>query len=358
MTLDADEFIRRFLLHALPDGFHRIRHYGFLANGFRGDSLAFCRRLLEDRVTSAVREPTDNQTRGDPPSPLLTSPSVLIAVAPCGGSQSCHAPATHSHSTVTPHDLHAHHHRARSQSCGQQCLHRPALPINLSDLECRPFLPRRLTQLRRIALDHRFPAQTTCCPLARRKPGSTSTSMISAVRRSSSSRPRGTLRCVERCCPSAAQARRSETCSCARTCSMQARRRAGLRSFPARPPAESACQASNRRPPCAAGCSRVRDPSGASLARSSARRTPGASDSRLLRSHQSGGSRRPCPGLGRPEHPPASTSQRSLQACIASLPSQSSLMSRLTSSRTTSLGVDHWDPEVGVHYPRSLLVLG
>ena len=33
MTLDADEFIRRFLLHALPDGFHRIRHYGFLANG-------------------------------------------------------------------------------------------------------------------------------------------------------------------------------------------------------------------------------------------------------------------------------------------------------------------------------------
>ena len=57
MTLDADEFIRRFLLHALPDGFHRIRHYGFLANGSRGDSLALCRRLLEARVTSAVREP-------------------------------------------------------------------------------------------------------------------------------------------------------------------------------------------------------------------------------------------------------------------------------------------------------------
>src|SRR2546422_3255321 len=38
-------------------------------------------------------------------SPLLTSPSVLIAVAPCGGSQSCHAPATHSHSPVTRHDL-------------------------------------------------------------------------------------------------------------------------------------------------------------------------------------------------------------------------------------------------------------
>ena len=61
---------------------------------------------------------------------------------------------------------------------------------------------------------------------------------VSDLTRSVSSRPRGTLRCVERCCPSAAQARRSETCSCARTCSMQARRRAGLRSFPERPPAE------------------------------------------------------------------------------------------------------------------------
>src|ERR1700704_3306178 len=67
MTLDADEFIRRFLLHALPDGFHRIRHYGFLANGSRGDSLALCRRLLEARATSAVREPADNHIRGDRP---------------------------------------------------------------------------------------------------------------------------------------------------------------------------------------------------------------------------------------------------------------------------------------------------
>ncbi len=46
MSLDAFEFIRRFLLHTLPDGFHRIRHYGFLANGHRGDKLALCRRLL------------------------------------------------------------------------------------------------------------------------------------------------------------------------------------------------------------------------------------------------------------------------------------------------------------------------
>jgi len=46
MTLAADEFIRRFLLHTLPDGFHRIRHYGFLANGHRAAKLDLCRRLL------------------------------------------------------------------------------------------------------------------------------------------------------------------------------------------------------------------------------------------------------------------------------------------------------------------------
>ena len=47
MTLAADEFIRRFLLHTLPDGFHRIRHYGFLASGCRAAKLALCRRLLD-----------------------------------------------------------------------------------------------------------------------------------------------------------------------------------------------------------------------------------------------------------------------------------------------------------------------
>jgi hypothetical protein len=46
MTLAAEEFIRRFLLHSLPDGFHRIRHYGFLANRRRAEKLALCRALL------------------------------------------------------------------------------------------------------------------------------------------------------------------------------------------------------------------------------------------------------------------------------------------------------------------------
>ncbi|MEE9195334.1 MAG: IS91 family transposase [Alphaproteobacteria bacterium] len=47
MTLAADEFIRRFLLHVLPPGFHRIRHYGLFANGGRADNLARARRLLQ-----------------------------------------------------------------------------------------------------------------------------------------------------------------------------------------------------------------------------------------------------------------------------------------------------------------------
>jgi hypothetical protein len=46
MTLSADEFIRRFLLHVLPDGFQRIRYYGFLGNRYRKEKLARCRELL------------------------------------------------------------------------------------------------------------------------------------------------------------------------------------------------------------------------------------------------------------------------------------------------------------------------
>ena len=46
MTLAPDEFMRRFLLHVLPGGFHRIRHYGLLANGTRKASLAAARQLL------------------------------------------------------------------------------------------------------------------------------------------------------------------------------------------------------------------------------------------------------------------------------------------------------------------------
>jgi hypothetical protein len=46
MTLSADEFMRRFLLHVLPNGFQRIRYYGLLGNRYRKEKLERCRRLL------------------------------------------------------------------------------------------------------------------------------------------------------------------------------------------------------------------------------------------------------------------------------------------------------------------------
>jgi hypothetical protein len=58
MMLSADEFIRRFLLHTVPDGFHRIRHVGFLANGHRTAKLALCRALLAAPPT----EPSPRQS--------------------------------------------------------------------------------------------------------------------------------------------------------------------------------------------------------------------------------------------------------------------------------------------------------
>jgi hypothetical protein len=55
LTLAADEFMRRFLLHVLPGGFHRIRHYGLLANAQRREHLAKAREVLH--VVPAVAEP-------------------------------------------------------------------------------------------------------------------------------------------------------------------------------------------------------------------------------------------------------------------------------------------------------------
>jgi hypothetical protein len=61
MTLAAQEFIRRFLLHTLPDGFHRIRHFGFLANGHRAAKLALCRRLLGAPASDASTDEVEDE---------------------------------------------------------------------------------------------------------------------------------------------------------------------------------------------------------------------------------------------------------------------------------------------------------
>jgi hypothetical protein len=57
MTLSADEFIRRFLMHVMPSGFHRIRYYGFLGNRHRSEKLAVCRRLLGMHTVEHHAEP-------------------------------------------------------------------------------------------------------------------------------------------------------------------------------------------------------------------------------------------------------------------------------------------------------------
>ena len=77
MTLATHEFIRRFLIHVLPSGFHRIRHYGLMANGGRKENIARARQLLGIAVTQA--EPRDPGANADEP-PMLSHPCQC-----CGG---------------------------------------------------------------------------------------------------------------------------------------------------------------------------------------------------------------------------------------------------------------------------------
>ncbi|HYV37950.1 MAG TPA: IS91 family transposase [Gemmataceae bacterium] len=87
MTLAAGEFIRRFLLHALPPGFQRIRHYGFLANAHRRDKLALCRKLLTADPTGllpsilvAANLPAPEPTIDSPPGCPVCRLGVLRRV--------------------------------------------------------------------------------------------------------------------------------------------------------------------------------------------------------------------------------------------------------------------------------------
>jgi hypothetical protein len=69
MTLSTAEFIRRFLIHVLPHGFHRIRHYGLLASGTRADNIARARRLL-DVPTAQPEARNDSCAEATEPKPL------------------------------------------------------------------------------------------------------------------------------------------------------------------------------------------------------------------------------------------------------------------------------------------------
>ena len=77
MTLSADEFLRRFLLHVLPRGFVRIRFFGFLANRRRADLLPLCRHLLAQQTTeSAQSNASPESTCG--PCPKCSIPMLLV----------------------------------------------------------------------------------------------------------------------------------------------------------------------------------------------------------------------------------------------------------------------------------------
>ncbi len=93
MTLAAGEFIRRFLLHVLPTGFHRIRHYGLLANAGRRENLALARVLLNQPAS----EPQADPPADGAPAPTFVcrhcgAPMIVVEMLP----RSCHirAPPT------------------------------------------------------------------------------------------------------------------------------------------------------------------------------------------------------------------------------------------------------------------------
>lgn len=79
MTLNTSEFIRRFLLHVLPRGFHRIRHYGFFANTVKEQKLVLVRRLL------AIPAPIIIESENQRPTfhcPVCSAPMVIIETLP------------------------------------------------------------------------------------------------------------------------------------------------------------------------------------------------------------------------------------------------------------------------------------
>ena len=96
MTLGPDEFMRRFLLHVLPGGFHRIRHYGLLANGSRKASLALARALLgQPREASIAPAQATNSTGTDHGRPSFVCAhcgAAMIVVQTFARGESIRAP--------------------------------------------------------------------------------------------------------------------------------------------------------------------------------------------------------------------------------------------------------------------------
>jgi hypothetical protein len=83
MTLRTEEFMRRFLLHVLPTGFHRIRHYGLLANSGRKNHIATARQLLQQPAPDVHADPEETNTPNGSVQPIFIcrhcgAPMIII----------------------------------------------------------------------------------------------------------------------------------------------------------------------------------------------------------------------------------------------------------------------------------------
>jgi len=78
MTLEADEFIRRFLIHVLPRGFHRIRHYGLLAKTSSADNIALARELLVAQKPQSQPAGADAANSNQPVCPCCGGRMIVI----------------------------------------------------------------------------------------------------------------------------------------------------------------------------------------------------------------------------------------------------------------------------------------
>jgi hypothetical protein len=89
MTLATDAFIRRFLIHVLPKGLHRIRHYGLFANATRVENIALARKLLgvtAAEVANAAAVPMHDEQATNA-APATAEPEPHIPTCPCCGSK-------------------------------------------------------------------------------------------------------------------------------------------------------------------------------------------------------------------------------------------------------------------------------
>jgi hypothetical protein len=130
MTLSAAEFMRRFLSHVLPDGFHRIRHIGFLANTRRKAAIARARELLADRMSAPVSKPEIAEPAADAAAQPAPCPCCGGRIAWCWPRSSSGPPGRRRAASSLPRESTAHD--------PKRCSHDDPQPIPPPRLPARP----------------------------------------------------------------------------------------------------------------------------------------------------------------------------------------------------------------------------